>query len=151
MLPSPTQAIIQFAINKEKDTLVFYRSAASLSKYPEVSALFKELAEEETKHIKVLEELPDPATLPESSQSITGLIKITLDSVDLKFKKEMNYQEVMTLAIKNEENMVQFYRAWEAADRDPTRKKLFAYLAAEEAKHKYRLESTYDSKNLDRS
>jgi len=149
MSPSTTQAIIQFAIEKEKDAQTFYRSAASLSKYSEISTLFKELAEEEKKHIRVLGELPDPATLPESSQSIPGLIKITLDPVNLKFRNEMNYQEVMILAIKNEENIFQFYRAWEAADRDPTRKKLFAYLAAEEAKHKDQLESIYDKKFLD--
>jgi len=149
MPPSNIQAIIEFAIKKEKDAQTFYRSAASLSKHPELSILFKELSEEEEKHVKVLEELPDPATLPESSQSTTGLIKISLDPVDLKFHMEMNYQEVMILAIKNEENMVQFYRAWEAADQNPTRKKIFAYLAAEEAKHKDQLESIYDKKFLD--
>ncbi|MGA3086410.1 MAG: ferritin family protein [Thermodesulfobacteriota bacterium] len=152
MSPSTTQeiiqSIIQDAINKEKDARTFYRSAASLSKYPEISTLFKELAEEEAKHIKVLEELPDPATLPESSQSLTGL-KISFNLMDRKFHKGMKYQEIMILAIKFEENMLEFYRAWEAVDQNLTRKKLFAYLAAEEAKHKYRLESIYDEKILD--
>jgi len=144
---STIQEIIQFAINKEKDAQTFYRSAASLSQYPGISTLFIELAEEEAKHQKLLEELPDPATLTESSQSITDL-KISDYLMDLKFHKEMKYQEVMILAMKNEEKSLKFYRAWETSQ-DPTRKKLFAHLAAEEAKHKYRLESIYDEKILD--
>ncbi|MBA4392682.1 MAG: rubrerythrin [Desulfobacca sp.] len=142
------QEIIRFAIDKEKDAQTFYRSAASLSQYPGMSDLFIELADEEGKHQKLLEDLPDPSTLPESSGPILDL-KISDYLVDLKFHKEMKYQEVMILAMKNEEKSLKFYQAWEAKVQEPSQKKIFAHLADEEAKHKYRLESIYDDKILD--
>ncbi len=145
---STIQEIIQFAIDKEKDAQTFYRSAATLSQYPGISSLFLEMAAEEEKHQKLLEELPDPLTLPESSKAVPDL-KISDYLVDLKFHKDMKYQEVMILAMKNEEKSLKFYRAWEAKAQDPAQKKLFTYLADQEAEHKYRLESIYDEKILD--
>ena len=106
------------------------------------------MAAEEEKHQKLLEELPDPLTLPENSKAIPDL-KISDYLVDLKFHKDMKYQEVMILAMKNEEKSLKFYRAWEAKAQDPAQKKLFTYLADQEAGHKYRLESIYDEKILD--
>jgi rubrerythrin len=140
--------IIKFAISKEKDAATFYRSAASLSQYPGIAPLFLELAAEEEKHQKLLEELPDPSTLPERSKSVPDL-KISDYLVDLKFHKDMKYQEVMILAMKNEEKSLAFYRAWESKSQDPAQIKLFAYLADQEAEHKFRLESIYDDTILD--
>jgi rubrerythrin len=145
---STFQEAVQFAINKEKDAQTFYRSAATLSKYPGIAPVFSELAEEEGKHQKMLEELPDPTTLPDRSKPIMDL-KISDYLVDLKFNSEMQYQDVMILAMKNEEKSLKFYRAWEEKTQDQGLKKLFAFLADEEAKHKYRLESIYDEKILD--
>jgi rubrerythrin len=145
---STVQEIIQFAIGKEKDAQTFYRSAASLSQYPGIAPLFLELAAEEEKHQKLLEELPDPMTLPEKSKVVPDL-KISDYLIDLKFHKDMKYQEVMILAMKNEEKSLKFYRAWESKIQDPVQKKLFTYLADQEAEHKYRLESIYDEKILD--
>lgn len=145
---SSIREIIQFAINKEKNAQTFYRSAASLSQYPGIATLFLELAEEEEKHQKLLEELPDPSTLPESSKAVLDL-KISDYLMDLTFQKDMKYQEVMILAMKNEEKSLKFYQAWESRVQDPDQKKLFGFMADEEAKHKYQLESLYDEKILD--
>lgn len=145
---STIQEIIQFAVDKEKDDQVFYRSAATLSQYPGIPSLFLELAAEEEKHQKLLEELPDPSTLPDRPAPVPDL-KISDYLVDQKFHKDMKYQEVMILAMKNEEKSLKFYRAWEAQSQDPNHKKLFAYLGDQEAQHKYRLESIYDEKILD--
>jgi rubrerythrin len=145
---STYQEIIQFAIDKEKDDQTFYRSAAKLSQYPGIPSLFLELAAEEEKHQQLLEELPDPSTLPERSTPVPDL-KISDYLVDQKFHKDMKYQDVMILAMKNEEKSLKFYRAWETRTQDPSQKKLFSYLGDQEAQHKYRLESIYDEKILD--
>jgi rubrerythrin len=145
---STLQDIIQFAINKEKDAQTFYRSVASLSRYPGIAPLFLELAAEEEKHEKLLKELPDPSSLTEKSKTVPDL-KISDYLVDLKFYPDMKYQEVMILAMKNEEKSLKFYQAWESRVEDPAQKKLFAHLADQEAEHKYRLESLYDEKILD--
>ena len=145
---STNQEIIQFAIDKEKDDQIFYRSAATLSQYPGIPSLFSELAAEEERHQHLLEELPDPSTLPERSKPIPDL-KISDYLVDQKFHTDMKYQEVMILAMKNEEKSLKFYRASEAQAQDPNQKKLFSYLGDQEAQHKYRLESIYDEKILD--
>ena len=145
---STLQEVIQFAIAKEKNAQTFYRSAASLSQYPGIGPLFLELAAEEEKHQKLLEELPDPLTLPEKSREIPDL-KISDYLMDLKFQKDLKYQDVMILAMKNEEKSLKFYRAWESKTQNPAMKKLFTYLGDQEAEHKYRLESIYDEKILD--
>jgi rubrerythrin len=145
---STFQEVVQFAIGKEKDAQTFYRSSASLSQYPGIAPLFLEMAEEEGKHQKLLEELPDPAGLPERSKPVPDL-KISDYLVDLKFHSEMRYQDVMMLAMKNEEKSLKFYRDWETKVDDPAIKKLFTFLGDEEAKHKYKLESVYDEKILD--
>jgi rubrerythrin len=145
---STLEEVIQFAIEKEKNAQTFYRSAATLSHYPGIAPLFQELAAEEEKHEKLLEELPDPSSLPDRSKPVPDL-KISDYLVDLKFNSEMKYQDVMILAMKNEEKALKFYRVWESNTQDPKLKKLFSFLGDEEAKHKYRLESIYDEKILD--
>ncbi len=148
MFFSTIQEIIQFAIDQEKDAQTFYRAAATLSQYPGIPALFQELAAEEEKHQKLLEELPDPSSLPERSRPVPDL-KISDYLMELKFHKDMKYQEVMILAMKNEEKSLKFYRAWETQAQDADHKKLFSYLGDQEAQHKYRLESIYDEEILD--
>jgi len=140
--------IIQFAIDKEKNAQAFYRSAAGLSQYPGISPLFAELADEEQKHEKLLEDMDRAASLPEATGKVPDL-KISDYLVDLTFYPNMKYQEVMILAMKNEEKSMKFYSAWSEKASQADHKKLFAHLAEEEAKHKYRLESIYDQEILD--
>jgi rubrerythrin len=136
------------AIDREIVSQAFYIAGKKMAEDPGARQLLAELAEEEGKHQKMLEELPDPTTLPDRSKPIMDL-KISDYLVDLKFNSEMQYQDVMILAMKNEEKSLKFYRAWEEKTQDQGLKKLFAFLADEEAKHKYRLESIYDEKILD--
>jgi rubrerythrin len=140
--------IIQFAIDKEKNAQAFYRSAAGLSQYPGIPALFEELADEEQKHEKMLENIGQGVGIPEATGMVPDL-KISDYLVDLTFFPNMKYQEVMILAMKNEEKSMKFYRAWSEKAAQAEHQKLFAHLAEEEAKHKYRLESVYDQEILD--
>jgi rubrerythrin len=140
--------IIQFAIDKEKNAQAFYRSAAGLSQYPGIPALFTELAEEEAKHEKMLKDISQATSLPEAVGKVPDL-KISDYLVELKFFPNMKYQEVMILAMKNEEKSMKFYSAWSEKAIEADHKKMFAHLAEEEAKHKYRLESIYDQEILD--
>ena len=140
--------IIQFAIDKEKNAQAFYRSAAGLSQYPGIPALFTELAEEEEKHEKLLNDISQAASIPEAVGKVPDL-KISDYLMELKFFPNMKYQEVMMLAMKNEEKSMKFYKAWSEKVTEADHKKMFAHLAEEEAKHKYRLESIYDQEILD--
>ena len=102
--------IIQFAIEKERNAQAFYRSAAGLSHYPGISLVFAELADEEQKHEKLLEGIGigQVAGLPEASGKVPDL-KLSDYLVELKFSPNMKYQEVMILAMKNEEKSMKFY------------------------------------------
>ncbi|RPH88229.1 MAG: rubrerythrin, partial [Desulfobacteraceae bacterium] len=122
--------------------------AAGLSQYPGIPALFTELAEEEAKHEKMLKDIGQAASLPEAAGKVPDL-KISDYLVDLTFFPNMKYQEVMILAMKNEEKSMKFYSAWSEKAIEADHKKMFAHLAEEEAKHKYRLESIYDQEILD--
>ena len=145
---SSFKEIIQFAIDKEKEAQAFYRAASTLSQYPGIPALFLEMVQEEEKHQQLLEAFRDAASIPEPGGAVPNL-KISDYLMDLTFQKEMKYQEVMILAMKNEEKSLKFYQAWEIKAELPEHKKLFAFLAEQEAQHKYRLESIYDRDFLD--
>ena len=71
--------------------------------------------------------------LPEAKGKVPDL-KISDYLVELKFSPQMKYQEVMILAMKNEEKSMKFYSAWSEKAAEADHKKLFAHLAAEEAK-----------------
>jgi rubrerythrin len=143
---STFEEIVQFAIDKEKNAQSFYRSAAGLSRYPGIPTLFLELAEEEKKHETLLKDLG--ANVPEPGGKVPDL-KISDYLVEMTFYPEMKYQEVMMLAMKNEEKSFKFYQTWAEKSTQPDHRKLFTFLAQEEAKHKYRLESIYDQELLD--
>ena len=85
---------------------------------------------------------------PEAAGKVPDL-KISDYLVELNFFPSMKYQEVMILAMKNEEKSMKFYSAWSEKAIEADHKKMFAHLAEEEAKHKYRLESIYDQEILD--
>jgi rubrerythrin len=144
------QDIISFAIEWEKDSAKLYEEMGKLTKKPNIKAMFNEFEKEETKHREVLERLT-PEKLTKVKQKTVIDLKIGDYLIDMTFKPDMNYQDILIIAMKREEKAVKMYSDMLAKIDDPEAQKLIQFLINEEANHKLRLETEYDDNILAQS
>jgi rubrerythrin len=137
------EEVIRHAVRKEADAAAFYRMAGERVESG-IGKVFFEMAAEEEKHKKLLEDL-DWKTVEKYELKDIPDLKISEFLEDVPYDENMTYQDAIRMAIKNEEKSHSFYLA--SARRfasDPQIEKLFSMLAQEEAKHKLKLEQIYD-------
>jgi rubrerythrin len=137
--------ILRFAIDKEKEAVTFY---TELSKKESIAALaktFKELAQEEAKHVKLLTNISKNQKGIDSYElkKVTDL-KISDYMVEMEYTEGMPMQDILVLAMKREEMAVKLYTNLAMGSVDDEFVKLFKLLAQEEAKHKLTFERLYD-------
>jgi rubrerythrin len=137
--------ILGFAIDKEKEAVTFY---TELSKKESIAALtrtFKELAQEEAKHVKLLANISKNQKGIDSYElkKVTDL-KISDYLVEMEYTEGMLMQDILVLAMKREEMAVKLYTNLAMGSVDDEFAKLFKLLAQEEAKHKLTFERLYD-------
>ena len=75
-------------------------------------------------------------------------LRISDFMVEVKFRPDMSYDEILRMAMKMEELSLKLDNDLKDSNTDEGIKKLFAFLAGEEAKHKLRLEKIYDEEIL---
>jgi rubrerythrin len=139
--------IIHFAIDKEVRAFNFYKEASQVAKYSGVRELFLDLTKEEEKHWKLLEKLDLGKIAKVKIEQVPDL-KISDYMVEIEFKPDLSYAEILRVAMKMEEHSLKLYSDMSESNRDEELKKLFTLLANEEAKHKLRLEKIYDEEIL---
>lgn len=138
--------IIAYAVEKEKEAVEFYTEISQNESLAGVKQTFVGFAEEEKKHVRLLEDLGS------NKEKIAAYefkwipdMKRSDYMVDITYEKGMHYTEILRLAMKREEKALQLYNelASKAADK-PEFVKIFQILSQEEAKHKNILETIYD-------
>jgi len=67
---------------------------------------------------------------------------------DIPFCPQLTYEELLRIAIKNEEKSLRLYTSTAKLVTDSNLKKLLLILAKEESTHKERLEKIYDEQIL---
>jgi len=134
---------IQFALEKENEAVDFYEQCSGLTTRSGMKEAFKEMADEERKHVRMLENIKPASIQKMSIQEIPNL-KISDYLVDMKFTPGMSYRDLLILAMKREEKSVALYTSLKEKGGDPNIVKLFQILAQEELKHKNRLEREFD-------
>ena len=139
--------IIKFAIDKEIKAYDFYTSASQVAKYSGAKELFTDLAKEEVGHRKLLEKL-DMEKIAKARIEPVPNLKISDYMVDVEFKPNLSYADILRAAMKMEERSLKLYIDMKESNKDQDIKKLFTLLANEEAKHKLRLEKIYDDEIL---
>jgi len=147
MKVTSVEEVLKFAIRKEADAAAFYRMAADRSN-PGVQKTFEELAKEEEGHKKRLEKF-DPAKIEQMEVKRTKGLGLAELMEDVPYSSDMNYADLLRMAIKNEERSQQLYLSASKMIKEPTLKKLLLVLAGEESTHKERLEKIYDSDILE--
>ena len=137
------QEVVAFALEREKDAVEFYRSCMDKVPRREMKDALQEMAEEEEKHVRMLENLKIDHVEESQIDEIPNL-KISDYLVDMAFDPDMNYRDLLILAMKREESAYNLYQQFASKSSDPRIKKLFEVLAQEELKHKNRFETEYD-------
>lgn len=144
-MPDELTDLLDTAIYKEIASQAFYIAGEKKTQDPGAKALMKELAEEELKHSQLLKNLKEKGLwklgwyrekVPNLmiSEYLTG--GETLESAGL--------QDTLIVAMKREQQSVDFYSRMMGIMKDQAAKRLCERLVHEELKHKLRLEIFYD-------
>jgi rubrerythrin len=139
------EEILDFAIEREKQSVDFYEKLKERESFPASKQSLTELAEEERKHQALLEEFKKgKRTVVEYKYEWIPDIKRSDYLVDAQYEPGMDFVEILRLAMKREERALRLYNLLAAKTDNPECIKLFKVLAQEEAKHKQLFETFYD-------
>jgi rubrerythrin len=134
---------ISFAKEKENGAIHFYESAKQMAKKASSKVMFQEMADQERKHFQMLDHLREQDIESFPVEKIPDL-KISQYTEDVPFSSDLDYQQILIVAMKKEEEAHKLYSDLANMISDPKLTKLFQVLAQEEAKHKFKLESEYE-------
>jgi rubrerythrin len=143
MSPQEFNEILDFAIEREKEAVRFYRELQSEAKFEAQKDMLKNLEAMETGHIVVIENLRKKGISDTDIPKVQNLRiseYITAEPQDL----DLSYQNILIRAMKREENSFKLYSEMSAKFGEGELSMLFRKLASEEAKHKLIFEKLYD-------
>jgi len=135
--------ILVFAIREEEKAAAFYQALAGRVKRPGLRRGLEEFAEEELGHKAKLEKVRREGTLAMSGKAVLDL-KIGEYLVAPDPSPDMDYQEVLIVAMKKEKEAFRMYTDLAGVTEDAGIRAVFLSLAQEEARHKLRFEVEYD-------
>jgi len=137
--------ILEFALGKEKEAVTFYNELSKKQSSTALAVTFKELAQEEARHVKLLTNITKNKGVIQSYElkKITDL-KISDYLTETDYTENMSMQDILVLAMKREELAVKLYNDLALSSTEDESIKLFRLLAQEEAKHKLFFERLYD-------
>jgi rubrerythrin len=141
------KAVIDFAIQKEKEAADVYESASKEESMSGVKDMLAEFAQEERKHQAMLEKFQTEGIDKSVSQYKLKWIpdmKRSDYAIDLEYKPGMAYKDILMMAMKQEEKALKLYNELLKQAEGHESKKLFQILCQEEANHKLKLETMYD-------
>ena len=136
-------AIIDFAVDREKEAVEFYKDLQSKAKFDEMKEMLKDLETMERGHITFLEKVREK-----------GMEKVEVDEVhDLAIsdymvavepKPDMDYQDILIIAMKREQKSKELYEELAKRFAGSEVEKILLKIAADETEHKLRFEKLYD-------
>jgi rubrerythrin len=139
--------IIDFAIQREKEAVQFYRGLQSSVHFAERQKLLENLEKMEEGHVVILENIRDQRmekiVIPEVEN-----LHISEYMIQDEPEGELSYQDILITAMKREESSHRLYTDMAEKTTDADVNKLFLKLASEEAKHKLLFEKMYDEEIL---
>jgi len=139
---STADAILEFAIQEEEAASRFYADLAARTDRPWIKTALEDFAAEEQGHKARLTAVRGGREMTTFRERIQDL-QIGDYLVDLTPRPDMDYQEILVIAMKKEKAAFRMYSDFAARVTDDLRQ-LFLSLAQEEAKHKLRFEVEYD-------
>ena len=141
------EEILDFAIKNEENAAKFYTDLADKMESPSMRKVFEDFAGEEQGHKAKLLKVKQTGEMEPASRKIVDL-KIGDYLVEGEPDAEMDYQQALILAMKQEKAAFKLYTDLAAAAPNEDLRGLLLSLAQEEAKHKLRFEVEYDDRIL---
>jgi len=136
------EKLIAIAIKREVESYEFYRDVAARVQDAAVKKIFEDLAAQEMGHRDLLERYRFDTTLAIKFQAPKDLkIAETVDAP--KLSVDMKPVDAIALAMKKEQQALEFYRQLAALCDDPEVKENYLSLANMEMEHKKRLENVF--------
>jgi rubrerythrin len=139
--------IIQFAIQREIESMDFYDKASKQVKQSGTKDLFLDFMKQEEGHKRKLEEVRAGKIELGKIEKIPNL-QISDYLVETELKPDISYGDILRIAMKREERSIKLYTDLNEKNQDENLKNLFAFLIQEETKHKYYIEKLYDDEVL---
>ncbi len=140
---SSVNELLDFAISKEEAAAKFYTELAGKMDKPYMRTVFEEFAREEAGHKKKLLEIKSGELLLPVAAKVADL-KITEHVTEVTPTPELDYQQALILAMKQEKAAFKLYNDLAETAGDDSLRATLLGLAQEEAKHKLRFEIEYD-------
>jgi rubrerythrin len=141
--PNLVDDILDFAIGNEIEAYKFYTDLAAKVSNPVMQKVFLDFAAEEQAHRKLLEDVKREKKIKLDNKQITNL-KIAEFTIAAQPTPDMDYQAILVLAMQKEKKSFKLYTRMAELVTNAENKKLFEFLARQEAKHKLRFELEYD-------
>jgi len=135
--------VIDFAIKNEEEAYQFYTDLAAKMKQHAIKKVFEDFANEELGHKAKLQAIKEGKITPNIGEVVIDL-KIGDYLVDIEPLPDMDYQEALIVAMKQEKAAYKLYTSLAAKVTFKGLRDIFLMLAQEEAKHKLRFEVEYD-------
>jgi len=136
------EQLLSTAIEREIEAYEFYQNVYERVDDVTVKEVFEQLAEEEQGHREMLEQFKhDPTKMmkiqPPPDYKVAEATELPKLSIDMK------PADAIALAMKKEQQAVEFYRALGESASDESVKKIFESLTNMELGHKHRLENVF--------
>jgi len=141
------QEMIKFAIQREIQSMDFYKKASALVKHSGTRNLFLDFVKQEEGHKTKLEGVLAGKIVLGRIEKIPNL-KISDYMVEAELKPDISYGDILRVAMKREERSVKLYTDLNERNQDEALRSLFTFLIQEESKHKYYIEKLYDDEIL---
>lgn len=137
------EKIFSIAVGREVEAHEFYKEVEKRVDDESVKAVFKQLAREELEHMELLEKLKADPSMPMKFETPPKDFKVA-DATDLpELGIDMKPADAIALAMKKEQQAMDFYRTLADAAGEAELKNIFRSLADMELGHKQRLENVF--------
>jgi len=142
---SPDNEALEFAISREVDAYYFYLALAERVDSPEMRQVLEDFAREELEHKAKLElEVLKTGQILPLKQELPGPSRDDYIVSNTDSQLDMDYRDLLLLAIEKEEASFRTYVDLAATAHDQETREVLLAIAEEEVKHKYRFEIEYD-------
>jgi rubrerythrin len=139
-----TDQVLDFAINAEQEAINFYSNLYNRTNNENMKLAYREFILEEKSHKDKLQKLKADGTLSGIELKKVTDLKISDYIVEQQIHDNMDYQESLVVAMLKEKAAYKLYTDLAEISDSEELKKMFKYLALEEAKHKLKFEIEYD-------